>query len=442
VTKPVLTAADGAPWEARLIGHAEAPGASFSVVRRCVDVVDLLAAAALGQAVVAVVDARLRRLDSAAIDRLAGLGVAVVAVLAGADANEAEQLRSAGIRHAVPADAGLDVFASVIDLAAGDLEGELGNDRGFANPSSANGSLGRAWPGPADDSDAAAGEPAAVAARRGSVIAVWGPAGAPGRTTVAVGLADEVSRLGRQTLLIDADVYGGVIAAVLGLLDESPGLASACRQAQTRQLDPTVLAALAWQLNPHLRVLTGISRPDRWPELRTAAVVSVLEVAREFNEFTVVDLGFCLETDEELSFDTLAPRRNGATLAALDNADLVVVVGSADPVGVQRLVRGLAELDDAGVRAPRWVVFNRVRRGPVPGDPAKELQAALQRFTGHQTAGCLPFDLDSLDNAIASGRTLAETSPSSPLRRALGELAQSIAGAPAAGGSQRRRRSR
>ena len=35
----------------------------------------------------------------------------------------------------------------------------------------------------------------------------------------------------------------------------------------------------------------------------------------------MVDCGFCLEADEEISFDTVAPRRNGATLAMLADAD-------------------------------------------------------------------------------------------------------------------------
>ena len=92
-----------------------------------------------------------------------------------------------------------------------------------------------------------AGRPAACWARRptrrtgppgaAGVVAVWGPTGAPGRTTVAVGLADEAARLGISTLLVDADVYGGVVAQVLGLLDESPGLAGAARLAATGSLD-------------------------------------------------------------------------------------------------------------------------------------------------------------------------------------------------------------
>jgi MinD-like ATPase involved in chromosome partitioning or flagellar assembly len=277
-------------------------------------------------------------------------------------------------------------------------------------------------------------------ARRGSVVAVWGPTGAPGRTTIAVTLADELARVGAGSLLVDADVYGGTVAAVLGLLDESPGLAAACRQASGQRLEAASLAALSWQLGPQLRVLTGIPLASRWPELRPTAIPSVLAAARLLADFTVVDCGFCLETDEELSFDTLAPRRNGATLAVLDDADLIVVVGAADPVGMQRLVRGLAELRDTETAAPVGVVLNRVRDGVVPGNVAAELTAALERFAGRTPAALLPSDPRSLDAALATGRLLSESNPGSPFRRAVAELAAGLAGVPAGAAPRRRRR--
>jgi MinD-like ATPase involved in chromosome partitioning or flagellar assembly len=275
-------------------------------------------------------------------------------------------------------------------------------------------------------------ESGAQATRRGSVVAVWGPTGAPGRTTVATSVADEIARLGASSLLVDADVYGGTVASALGLLDESPGLAAACRLAGTTRRDVTALAQLCWQLRPGLRVLTGIPLAQRWPEVRAAAIPAVLAAARSLAEFTVVDCGFGLETDEELSFDTLAPRRNGATLAVLDAADTIVVVGSADPVGVQRLVRGLAELRTAQVTAPIWVVVNQVRRGVVPGDPAAELAAALDRFSGYTPAALLPYDREGLDAAAATGRLLADAKPSSPLRRATVQLSSALVGVPVA----------
>jgi MinD-like ATPase involved in chromosome partitioning or flagellar assembly len=285
-------------------------------------------------------------------------------------------------------------------------------------------------------------QPVRAATERGVVIAVWGPTGAPGRTTVAVGLADELARLDRRALLVDADVYGGVIAPTLGLLDESPGLAAACRAAGSTRLDASALAGLAWQLGPWLRVLTGIPRAERWPELRAAGIDAVLTAARDLAEFTVVDCGFALETDEELSYDTVAPRRNGATLAVLDAADVIIAVGAADPIGLQRLIRGLTELHDTQASAPVWVVLNQVREGAVPGKPEVELSAALQRFAGRSAAAFLPYDRGALDTALASGKTLAEARAGSRLRRAMTELAEALAGVPAAGRGRSRGRRR
>jgi Flp pilus assembly CpaE family ATPase len=432
---PVLSVADGAAWEERLVTAFERGPHPVEIVRRCVDVVDLLAVAASGQGRAALLAAGLRRLDVDVIDRLAAAGVVPVGVTPRHDVAAEEQLRAVGVAHLVPADAEPGVVASVLAEAvrsdgAGAEPGARRAERSFADPSTS-------MPIPPG-----AGIPVLPdePARRGSVVAVWGPTGAPGRTTVAVALADELARAGAGSLLVDADVYGGTAAAVLGLLDESPGLAAACRQASGQRLDAAALAALCWQLNPRLRVLTGIPLASRWPELRPAAMPSVLAAARRLADFTVVDCGFCLETDEELSFDTVAPRRNGATLAVLDDADLLIVVGAADPIGMQRLVRGLAELRETEVAAPVWVVLNRVRDGVVPGNVQAELTAALERFAGRTPAALLPADTRSLDAALAAGRLLSESNLGSPFRRAVGELAAALAGEPSSTPSRRRRR--
>ena len=240
-------------------------------------------------------------------------------------------------------------------------------------------------------------------------------------------LADELARLGSASLLVDADVYGGVVAAMLGLPTSRPG--SRPRAARPRPAGWTeTLADLCSAVPRNLPGVTGVPRAERWPELRATAVEPVLAAARGLAEFTVVDCGFCLESDEELSFDTMAPRRNGATLAVLDAADVILAVGGADPIGVQRLVRALAELRDAEVGAPVWVVLNKVRRSVVPGDPATELSAALDRFAGRTPAALLPSDPAALDAALVAGQTLGEVRPASPLRQAVIALARSLAG--------------
>ncbi len=101
----------------------------------------------------------------------------------------------------------------------------------------------------------------------------------------------------------------------------------------------------------------------------------MFEKAREIADYVVVDTGFCLEADEELSFDTMAPRRNAATLRSLELADTVYAVGAADSIGVPRLVRGLSELEAAVPQAAPRVVLNKVRAsaaGQVTGTPARD----------------------------------------------------------------------
>ncbi len=425
---PVLTAVTGATWEADLVGELDRADHGVTVVRRCVDLAELLAAAAAGTARAALLSAELRRLDRDAVTRLSAAGVAVVGLFDPGDQAAENRLRELGVGQVLPADAGADLIAaSLCDAAKGLGEASVRFDLG--DPGAARPRLGTPTP------------PLVQPVGRGRIVAVWGPTGAPGRTTVAVNLADEAARLGIPTMLIDADVYGGVVAQYLGLLDESPGVAAAARSASAGTLDAAALARIAWAVTPNLRVLTGLSRADRWPELRPSSITTVLERSRALAEMVVLDCGFCLEQDEELSYDTAAPRRNGATLALLAEADVVLCVSGADPVALQRTVRALAELREAlpGVR-PR-VVVNRTRTVVVPGDVHREIAGALDRFAGVRDPYFLPHDTKATDAALAAGRTLAEVAGGSPLRASLRGLAASLAGVPAETG-QRAYRSR
>jgi Flp pilus assembly CpaE family ATPase len=417
---PVLTAVSDAVWEAELVAALQAGDLGVAVVRRCVDLADLLATAATGQARAALLSADLRRLDRDALGRLAVAGVAVVGLVPPGDEQAERRLRQLGVLHVLPADTSpQQLSAAVLEaVLAGSLP-TYGDVAALGDPRAALPVLGDP-PEPADD----------VAAGAGSLVAVWGPTGAPGRTTLAVGLAAELALLGRPALLVDADVYGGVVAQVLGLLDEAPGLAGACRLAGAGALDRPALAGLARTVTSDLRVLTGIARADRWPELRPAALEAVLALCRTLAAHTVVDCGFALEQDEELAYDTAAPRRNGATLAVLEQADTVLAVGNADPVGLQRLVRGLGDLREAVPGAQPRVVVNRLRDSAVPGNAEREVRAALSRYAGVEDVTCVPLDVAGVDAAVTAGRTLAEASPTSPARAAVTRLAAELAGVP------------
>jgi MinD-like ATPase involved in chromosome partitioning or flagellar assembly len=246
-----------------------------------------------------------------------------------------------------------------------------------------------------------------------------------------VTVAAELAHLGVRCLLVDADVYGGAVAQLLGLLDEAPGLAAACRLANNGTLDVIGLSELAVQVTPRLRVLTGVTRADRWPELRPSALEVVLDLARRLDEVVVVDCSFSLERDEELSFDTMAPRRNGATLTVLTAADTVLAVAGADPVGLQRFVRARGELAELLPDADVRTVVNRTRDSAVGGgSAAQEIGAALQRFAGITDPRFVPLDVAGCDAAVSVGRTLTEAAPRSAARLALRAVAQDISGQP------------
>jgi MinD-like ATPase involved in chromosome partitioning or flagellar assembly len=442
---PVLTAITGS-WEAALVTGLERSAGDVRVVRRCVDLAELISAAAAGLGRAAVVSADLTRLDREAIAYLGQCGVAVVGVTDPGDDDARHRLRNLGVARVVAADrAGSEIALAVIDAVQELAPSGGGAGAGPADPDPAGGPWARpsapsrrdvAMRSAADPADALAAVPSwapdagagcSPGPAMGRVVAVWGPAGAPGRTTVAVSVAGELAQRGASTLLIDADTYGPSVAQTLGLLDESGGIAGAVRAANSGALDISRLARLAPCISPTLRVLTGLPQPSRWPELRPSALDGVWECSRELASWTVVDCGFCLEADEELSFDTAAPRRNGATLSALAAADTVLVVGSADPVGLQRLVRGLADLADLfGPGMLPRVVVTKVRASAVGSPPERRVTDALRRYAAVADAWLVPDDRAACDEAMLAGRMLVEIAPSSPARRALAELAAQL----------------
>lgn len=258
--------------------------------------------------------------------------------------------------------------------------------------------------------------------RSARVVAVWGPTGAPGRTTVAIGLAAEAAAGGRPATLVDADPYGGAAGQHLAVLDEVSGLLAAARSANAGQLDVVRLAGVAREVAPGLRIVTGLPRPDRWTEVRPQALGEVLATARLLDEYVVVDTGFGLPTTPLDPF-AAGPGRDEITLTVLKEADDLVVVGSADPVGLTRLVRGLRDLADVRPAGADVVVVNRMRSSL--GWSTREVGDLVAQVVPHARLAFLPDDRTAVDRALVSGRTLVETADS-PLRRAMAELAAGL----------------
>ncbi|HSE69727.1 MAG TPA: hypothetical protein VLA97_03140 [Nocardioidaceae bacterium] len=413
---PVLVAAGGAPWEVEALRELTSAGSPLVLVKRCVDVPDLLASAGTGQGQVALVAAGLVGLDADAVGMLRRCGVGAVLVADADDLGRSQERASSwGVHAVLPAD-GLDGLVPVLRDAAAPTVPALptGDDRAVAPASPSTERVADSPPAPEEER-----EP-------GRLVAVWGPVGAPGRTTLAVGLASELAHRGRETVLVDADPYGGAVAQHLGILDEVSGLLRAARLANAGHLEPVRLAQTLRQVSPRLAVLTGIPRADRWTEVREAAFDTVLEQARAACDHVVLDLGFSLEADPAAAFGGGGLQRNHMTLAGLEAADEVVVVGSADPVGLARLARGLVELLGVVPVATVRVVVNRTR--PSLGWGEREVRSMIEGYVTPASVHFVPDDRAAADRALVAGRSLVEQGDS-PLRRAVAAVADAAAGA-------------
>lgn len=365
----VVIAAGGAAWEETAIREVESSPV-LRLARRCVDVADLLAVAHTGQAAAAIVSVDLPGLDVDAVAQLDRAGM-VVATLS-PDPGRCEAL---GIRRVVRI-GGLDDIAHEAPLL-----------------------------------------PEATPARRAPVVAVWGPAGAPGRSTVALGLASAAAARGVDTVLVDADTYGGALGQQLSVLDDVSGIVAACRAANQGRAGEVVDQLL--EIDPGLRLLTGVPRADMWPQVRTSAFEAVLARLRELAGLVVIDIAAPLEPGTGPG-----AARNQTGLQVVAVADLTVVVGRPEPVGLARLVRGLQDLSAVAPGGRQLVAVNMMRSSLGWGE--RDVRATVARLTGTEPAVYLPFDQSGLDLAAVSGRTPREASPGSPFVARIEVLATQV----------------
>lgn len=365
----VVVAAGGAAWEAQAIAVIEGRS-DLRLVRRCVDVADLLAVGASESADVAVVSPSLPGLDLDVVDRVRRTGIRLVP-MSESDPRIAGRL-------------GLD---DPLTLEALESWSVLGAD-----------------------------DPPRAERDQGVLIAVWGPTGAPGRSAVALSVSSALAARGTDTILVDADVEGGAQAQAVGLLDDISGLVASTREANQGRPDQSVRHAQ--RIEPHLRLVTGLPRADMADQIRPVPYEAVISALLQNAAAVVVDCGF--------SIDAERGGRGGVTVATLQRADQIVVVGRSDPLGLARLVRALHDLATvAPGRAPR-VLLNHARRSL--GWNQREVDSTISRLTGIAPEAHLSWDQNAWDAAALAGRTPRDAAPSSPFVARIEAFAATLVG--------------
>lgn len=210
----------------------------------------------------------------------------------------------------------------------------------------------------------------------GCLTAVAGAGGGVGASEVAIETAVALRRRGETTTLVDADLTAPSAAQRLRLPWEA-NLNTAIDAVVHGS--GTLAGALVASSTGGFDVLVGIE-PRKWADLHADEVGEVLDAMRALRQHTVATVGPCLEESPG--------GRHAVARAAVRDADRVVVVAHATPVGVERLSRWLVDAGELTDLSRVHVAFNR----SPGGDAAAQLDHELLRTAAVAGVSHLPAD--------------------------------------------------
>ena len=177
---------------------------------------------------------------------------------------------------------------------------------------------------------------------RAPLVAVLGPKGGTGKTTLATNLAADLTMRGHDALLVDLDLQFGDVGVVLGVepdrtiydLAVAPGT-----------IDAERLRGYVARSADGVQVLLAPVRPDQADAVTGEQVSHILDIARTTFDVVIVDT---------------PPAFTSGTIAAVDQADKIVMLGTFDLPGLKNMKVGMETLDMMGVPASRIMpVLNR-----------------------------------------------------------------------------------
>jgi flagellar biosynthesis protein FlhG len=236
------------------------------------------------------------------------------------------------------------------------------------------------------------------------VIAVTGGKGGIGKTLVAVNLGAALAQLGRNTMLLDADLGLANVDVLLGL--RTRHTLEHVMNGECALEDVIVTASSG------LRVVPAASGSVDMANMGRAEHAGLIHAFSEL-----------LEPVDLLLIDTAAGLSEGVVTFS-ESAHRVVVVVCDEPASITDAYGLIKVLTRRQPDCRIEVVANMVD-GPSHGRALHEKLARVShRFLGVTPAyfGCIPYD-EYLRRAVRRQATVVETYPSSPSARAFARLA-------------------
>ena len=382
-------ASDRPPRVVLAIGNPERERQLLTVLReggctiagRSLDGPSLVQQAIAGNADVVLASAGLHRLTGASLIAVREAGVPMVLLAAAAEAEAYE-----GLAYVLPAASDGPVIIAALHEAI---------RRGaVANPPTAD---NRSAPG-----RVAHGYPA-----NGEVIALISGKGAPGTTTVAVGLAASLGTTERSVLLMDGDLRGGSVGPSLDL-DPRRGLSGL----SVGQSDRPEHVLDELQDGPSFSVLSGIERAEAGERLTPERIAGAVSALQEHFDVILIDGG-----------ETLSGKTSAVGAAFLRSAERMLLVTTADLLGLwnaRAALRFVTESLGVPPEAVSAVVNRRTGR-----DQYGEHE--VERALGIRIVAAIPEDPRAARRAWANQVPITEAGGKAA--RAIAELASRLTGA-------------
>ena len=234
-------------------------------------------------------------------------------------------------------------------------------------------------------------------------VAVWGPNGAPGKSTLALNLADVLAHAGSRVLLVDADLVSPSLALQLGVEDQASGLSAACKLAREANLNAEQLDRVSVKItggSAAFSLLPGISGASRWPEITPSAIESILRVASARFDCVIFDTSSSLEP--ALRTDAAALARNELTRHLASSVDHLLAVAACDPISIQRMLRQIADIQKFRAGLKLSLIVNRVRDTTFGTQPEKQVAQLFSQLAKIEPSFYLYEDAVAHEAALRS----------------------------------------
>ena len=242
----------------------------------------------------------------------------------------------------------------------------------------------------------------AVPKKKGRMIAVFSSKGGCGTSFVATNLAAATNA---PTVLVDLNLQAGDLPLFLGL-DAKYSIADLVEN--RARMDDALLSSYVTPHSSKLSLLAAPPEADLADDIEPEHVFEALERLRESYDYVVLD--------PQHTFDAI-------TLAALDQADDIVLVLTLDIPAIRSAQRALAIFDRLGY--PRTKVSVIVNRW------SKQIDLDLrqvEKFLNEKVVGFISSDYQTAVNSINLGQPLVQTDSNSKIASEIRSITRQILG--------------